>query len=641
MSVLRACRNALLQPTRPALLFALRTSLAMLAALALAAALGLDSPQWAAMTVGLVAQPTRGLQLAKGFYRLLGTLLGALVVELLLRLAQQPALALAGLALWLGLCAGAAQWLRGIRAYAAVLAGYTPVIVALPAFAEPGRLDEFALARVGCIAIGVAVSTLLSSGFTPGADVREFRARVRDLGRATLAWTAGALRGGDESALAARERELLAELAALDARCDQVGAGSDGRRTRVRAARELIAAALLLVARTRALQPLLAAQPGGPALAARLAEVLDGGRAAPAASATALLAGELAAGPLRTRLDEFAEALAAAADARRAGEQATAVGLAPRPHPHFHRDRALAWHAARRAGLAVAAVAAFWQLSGWAGGLTMLMSCAVMCSIFAASDRAFAGLLAVLRGSVAGVACALLGKLWLLAGVDSFAWQLLGIVPVLFAGCLLIASPPTAITGTDFTMLFLLMFNPVPGAAPASLDHLLPAGLGAIAGVAWVALVYRWLLPSDPPALLRRLVRECVHDLRRLAMARRPPNAALWRARTLGRVLRLVARSAVAGEAAAATLAGGIAALTAGLALLRLHQCLPALDAVDVQAVRALFAACRDGLNTDPAALAVLARRLAASLSDADGAASLAEFADALERQPAFFRSGG
>ncbi|TIN56711.1 MAG: FUSC family protein, partial [Mesorhizobium sp.] len=66
----------LTQPTRSDWIFALRTVSAGLIALLAAYALKLDHPQWAMMTVFIVAQPVAGMVLAKGFYRLLGTLVG-------------------------------------------------------------------------------------------------------------------------------------------------------------------------------------------------------------------------------------------------------------------------------------------------------------------------------------------------------------------------------------------------------------------------------------------------------------------------------------------------------------------------------------------------------------------------------------
>ena len=66
--------------------FGLRTALAACLSLIIAWALGLEHPQWAAMTVWAVSQPTRGLLLEKGAYRALGTLIGTLFGMILVAL---------------------------------------------------------------------------------------------------------------------------------------------------------------------------------------------------------------------------------------------------------------------------------------------------------------------------------------------------------------------------------------------------------------------------------------------------------------------------------------------------------------------------------------------------------------------------
>src|SRR5690554_7259116 len=58
--------------------FGLRTALASCLALVVAWLMGLEHPQWAAMTVWAVSQPVRGMLLEKSLFRALGTLLGTL-----------------------------------------------------------------------------------------------------------------------------------------------------------------------------------------------------------------------------------------------------------------------------------------------------------------------------------------------------------------------------------------------------------------------------------------------------------------------------------------------------------------------------------------------------------------------------------
>ena len=64
--------------TAVGLIFAVKTFAASLLALYIAFWAGLDDPRWAFLTVYIVSQPDSGLVLAKGFYRILGTIAGVL-----------------------------------------------------------------------------------------------------------------------------------------------------------------------------------------------------------------------------------------------------------------------------------------------------------------------------------------------------------------------------------------------------------------------------------------------------------------------------------------------------------------------------------------------------------------------------------
>src|SRR5437660_11331404 len=91
--------------TAVALTFAVKTFAASLLALYIAFWAGLDDPRWAFLTVFVVSQPDSGLVLAKGFYRILGTIAVMLVtIALVFGLAQYGELFLAPLAICIGFC---------------------------------------------------------------------------------------------------------------------------------------------------------------------------------------------------------------------------------------------------------------------------------------------------------------------------------------------------------------------------------------------------------------------------------------------------------------------------------------------------------------------------------------------------------
>ena len=112
--------------------FGLRTALASCLALAVAWLMGLEHPQWAAMTVWAVSQPVRGMLLEKSLFRALGTLIGTLFGVVLVVVAGDnlPLLVLS-LSLWIGLCVGIGNLLSGLVSYGALLSVIRATMVAL------------------------------------------------------------------------------------------------------------------------------------------------------------------------------------------------------------------------------------------------------------------------------------------------------------------------------------------------------------------------------------------------------------------------------------------------------------------------------------------------------------------------------
>src|SRR6202046_2844233 len=108
------------------LLFGLRLWASVSLALYAAFWLQLDNPFWAGASAAIVCQPQLGASLRKGWFRMLGTLVGAMVsVVRVACCAQDRFLFLGCLVLWAAACAFVATLLRNFASYAASLAGYT------------------------------------------------------------------------------------------------------------------------------------------------------------------------------------------------------------------------------------------------------------------------------------------------------------------------------------------------------------------------------------------------------------------------------------------------------------------------------------------------------------------------------------
>src|SRR5436309_7194217 len=145
------------------LIFSVKTFAASLLALYIAFWAGLDDPRWAFLTVYIVSQPDSGLVLAKGFYRILGTIAGVLVtIALVFGLAQYGELFIAALAVWICFCNFAARAVRNFASYGFQLAGYTVAIVGVPAALNPAGAYPLMVARFTEILLGIVCAALVS-----------------------------------------------------------------------------------------------------------------------------------------------------------------------------------------------------------------------------------------------------------------------------------------------------------------------------------------------------------------------------------------------------------------------------------------------------------------------------------------------
>jgi uncharacterized membrane protein YccC len=174
--------------------FAIRVWLAVILALFASFWLQLESPTTAALTVVVLAEPTRGQALDKAGFRLLATVVGVIASIAIIGLFSQARdLIIAAFAVWLGVCIFAAKLLDGYRAYAAVLSGYTVALIATQQIDHPQHVFESGMARGAAIAVGIlsiaVVNTLI---FAPDhqprliAQLAALRRRVREYAGAAL-----------------------------------------------------------------------------------------------------------------------------------------------------------------------------------------------------------------------------------------------------------------------------------------------------------------------------------------------------------------------------------------------------------------------------------------------------------------------
>src|SRR6201996_6864275 len=170
----------------PPLLFGLRLWASFCLALYVTFGLELDNAYWAGPTAALVCQPHLGASLRKGWFRMIGTVIGAVWIVALAAVFPQDRVGfLVGLALWGGICACAATLLRNFASYAAALAGFTAAILAGDTLGATGGTDgqifNYAVMRVSEIWIGIICAGIVLAGTDFGAAPRRLARSFADI----------------------------------------------------------------------------------------------------------------------------------------------------------------------------------------------------------------------------------------------------------------------------------------------------------------------------------------------------------------------------------------------------------------------------------------------------------------------------
>ena len=151
-------------------IFATKTFVAGILALYIAFSLNLAYPIWAIGTVFVIANPYSGMTSSKSIYRLLGTLLGAIVsIAVTPFLINTPMLFTLFLASWVGFCLYISMLDRTPRSYVSMLAGYTTVIICYNVvyYADTVSIFDMALGRFLEITVGVVCSAIVTTTIFP------------------------------------------------------------------------------------------------------------------------------------------------------------------------------------------------------------------------------------------------------------------------------------------------------------------------------------------------------------------------------------------------------------------------------------------------------------------------------------------
>src|SRR6201987_1819253 len=212
----------------PPLLYALRLWASVCLALYIAFWLQLDNPFWAGTSAAIVCQPQLGASLRKGWFRMIGTVVGATMIVVVTSLFPQDRIGfLVFLAVWGGICAFAATVFRNFASYSAALAGYTAAIIAADNLGATGGAssDVFMLAvwRASEICIGIVCAGVVLAGTDFGGARRRLAGSFAGLAAAITSRFIRmlTLAGTQLSDTQAERRDFVQRVVALEPVIDQ------------------------------------------------------------------------------------------------------------------------------------------------------------------------------------------------------------------------------------------------------------------------------------------------------------------------------------------------------------------------------------------------------------------------------------
>ena len=578
--------------------FGLRVWLASIITLYICFYLQLDQPYWAGAVVWIVSQSTPGQALSKGYYRIIGTVVGSTAGLVLVALfAQTPEVFVFALGLWIGACVLVSGLLRNFRAYGTVLAGFTAAIVALGSYDNPASVFDVAVARATCTIIGISCAAVVTWIFVKS------EAREQTLKRLSLVIGGVARRASLPATVSMAERmsigrPLVAEMIALDAQIEFAAAESAQFRIHADGARSLLAHLFGAHASKRAgeahVQRVgLPAMPGLVAIFEATLQTLAKGPQVMAddrcdewekemeglrlqltklSPETASLEKEtvVAARFVIDRLDEILMHLG-----RAVHDWKIIHGRAiwkPSMRLDFHRDQRQACINGARVFLAILAAGAFWIASGWSSGSSMVIQLSAVCSLFAAMPYPGKQVLSFFYGTLLAAVVAFICDCYLLPSLSGFPMLALVLAVAMVPGGMLLLNPNTASMGLSYCVLFLTMAR-ILNVMNYDLASLLNNELATIMGVVFGALAFLLLWPTDPQASRRYVVRRIRRGLQQISYMKPVVDSYLWQTRMFDRINRLIdpANPAVTPHKDE-WFDGGLASLNLGNEVLRLRK---------------------------------------------------------------------
>ncbi|KQM19267.1 FUSC family protein [Novosphingobium sp. Leaf2] len=595
----------------PAAVFSVKALIAALAAAYISFSIGLERPYWAFLTSYIVAAPLAGAVVSKAVFRVIGTFVGASAAVIMVPpLDHSPELLTLAIAGWLGLCVFLSLLDRTPRGYAFVLAGYTAVLIVLPAVNTPGEIFTDASLRVQEITIGIVCGSLVHGVILPNSVSTFLLGRVATILRDAEAWSRDSLALTPDPALEGEKRRLAQDITELHQLSIHLPFETSRPAPRVRAVRALQDRLSLLM-------------PLGAAVADRV--VTLHARGALQDSAVALLTDTqdwlAAITALRDERERVADTLKARCaalepkvddsaswddllhlslyarlsslieahlDCRDLADQLASPDRRPvsprippllegRRNRELHRDLAGALRGAAGAAITIIVGCALWIGSGWQDGATAVMLAGVFLALFSASDNPLVPLRLFFWGTAIATVLGMIYAFAILPRMDGFAQLAASLAPLLlvlgsmmhnprFSG---IALPALLGLGSPFI---------IAQSYSGNFQTFVNGALAQLLGVLFAIVMARLLQTAGLEHSINRTLRAGWRDIASRANLMAPPDVRGWINRMLDRIALLAPRLALAGKAASEPVYDVLRDLRTGVAIGELRQLRLSLD---------------------------------------------------------------
>ncbi len=547
--------------------FIFKALLTAFLALWLAYRLELPQPGTVLVTVFIVMQPQSGQVLAKSFYRIIGTLLGlAVMVALIALFNQERVLFMLCLAIWIGLCTAGAARYRDFRGYACVLAGYTAVMIGLPATSHPDDAFMLALWRVLEISLGILCTGLVNGLILPQSTSTDLRNTLHGRFRDFAAFACEGLAGGlDTARFDASNARFAAAAVNLENMRNATAFEDPHMRMRSGRLARLNNEFMVLSTRFHGLHQLLRRLTVGASSAREGSDPTEfasragscGGAVLEALQPCLAEVSRLLA-PLRDRLSSEADAAQLAIRLEACKQELmqlirsgraqlamqhpseaqsldydTAAELLYRFADDLHsyaqthasllddhhareqwkesfRPRANAVAAAvagLRSSLLILLLGAFWMATAWPSGGTFAMTIGMVSALASSSSSPRRLSLQLTLGATAGACLGIYMTFRVLPAIDGFALLCCALAPVVALGAYLLARPQLA--GAGLGLLIWFSMNSMPANQTLFDPHrVLNEYLASVLSMALATVAAAVLLPPNRPWLWRRLERD-------------------------------------------------------------------------------------------------------------------------------------